>query len=47
VHLIDVAATCLDVASGVYPTEMNGHETTPLEGESLLPVMADQLLAQR
>ncbi|MQG56669.1 MAG: arylsulfatase [SAR202 cluster bacterium] len=41
VHLIDVAATCLDVASGVYPTEMNGHETTPLEGESLLPVMAD------
>ncbi len=41
VHLIDVAATCLDAASGVYPTEMNGHETTPLEGESLLPVMAN------
>ncbi|MDP6071357.1 MAG: arylsulfatase [SAR202 cluster bacterium] len=38
-HVIDIAATCLDAASGVYPTEMNGHDTTPLEGESLLPAM--------
>ena len=38
VHLIDVAPTCLDAANARYPSEMNGTQTTPLEGESLLPV---------
>ena len=37
-HLIDVAPTCLDAASAKYPSEMNGTQTTPLEGESLLAV---------
>ena len=38
VHLIDLAPTCLDAASAKYPSEMNGTQTTPLEGESLLTV---------
>lgn len=34
----DVMATCLDAAGTNYPSEFNGHDITPLEGESLLPV---------
>lgn len=37
-HIIDVMATCLDVAGAEYPTERNGHKVTPLEGKSLSPV---------
>ena len=33
----DVMATCLDAAGTNYPSEFNGHDITPLEGESLLP----------
>lgn len=35
-HLIDIMATCLDVAGGAYPKTHNGKEITPLEGRSLL-----------
>ena len=35
-HFIDLMATCLDAAGAEYPEEFNGHEITPLEGESLL-----------
>jgi arylsulfatase len=38
-QLIDIAATCLQVASTDYPKEFNGHDITPLEGESLLPLI--------
>ena len=37
-HLIDVMATCVDVAGAAYPREVNGKEITPPEGKSLLPV---------
>jgi len=37
-HLIDVMATCVDVASAKYPSSVNGHEVTPLQGQSLLPI---------
>ncbi len=37
-HLIDVMATCLDVAGAGYPRDYKGEEITPLEGKSLLPV---------
>ncbi len=37
-HLIDLMATCLDVAKAGYPREFNGHAVTPLEGKSLLPI---------
>jgi arylsulfatase len=36
-HLIDIMATCLDVAGAKYPTEFRGHPITPAEGRSLLP----------
>jgi arylsulfatase A-like enzyme len=37
-HLIDVMATCLDVAGAEYPREYNGQKITPPEGKSLRPV---------
>ena len=37
-HLIDIMATCVDVASGGYPAEYEGRSITPLEGKSLRPV---------
>ena len=37
-HLIDVMATCLDVAGAGYPKTYKDKELTPLEGKSLLPV---------
>ncbi|MEZ4869058.1 MAG: arylsulfatase [Caldilineaceae bacterium] len=38
-HVIDIMATCLDVAGVAYPAEYNGHAIQPLEGESLKPLM--------
>ncbi|MBM3335024.1 arylsulfatase [Candidatus Sumerlaeota bacterium] len=38
-HLIDVMATCADVAGAEYPKTFNGREITPLEGKSLLPIL--------
>jgi arylsulfatase A-like enzyme len=38
-HLIDIMATCCDVAGAQYPKEFNGNEITPLEGKSLLPIL--------
>jgi arylsulfatase A-like enzyme len=37
-HLIDLMATCVDVAGAKYPSEFAGHKITPLEGKSLAPV---------
>jgi arylsulfatase len=37
-HLIDVMATCVDVAGAKYPESFNGERITPLEGKSLRPV---------
>ncbi len=36
-HLIDIMATCVDVASAEYPPEYNGNKITPMEGRSLVP----------
>ena len=38
-HIIDVMATCLDVAGAAYPTRLGGQDILPLEGKSLLPVL--------
>ena len=38
-HVIDLMATCLDVAGAEYPTTYKGHSIIPMEGESLLPVL--------
>ncbi len=37
-HLIDIMATCCDVGGATYPAEHDGHQITPLEGQSLAPV---------
>jgi arylsulfatase len=36
-HVIDIMATCVDVAGATYPKEFNGKPITPLEGVSLRP----------
>ncbi len=37
-HVVDLLATCLDVAGVEYPAEYNGHKITPTEGISLAPI---------
>ncbi len=39
-HLIDIMATCIDVAKADYPTNFDGNPITPLEGESLRPIFS-------
>ncbi len=39
-HLIDIMATCLDLAGATYPTQHAGQQIIPLEGVSLAPVFA-------
>jgi arylsulfatase A-like enzyme len=41
-HLIDLMATCVDVAGAEYPTEFNGHAIQPMEGKSLTPALANR-----
>jgi arylsulfatase A-like enzyme len=38
-HIVDVMATCCDLAGAEYPTEFGGHGIIPLEGKSLVPVL--------
>jgi arylsulfatase A-like enzyme len=38
-HVIDLMATCLDVAGAKYPAKYQDRELTPLEGKSLLPIL--------
>ena len=40
-HLIDIMATCIDVAGGSYPETYSGNEVVPLEGKSLVPLFAN------
>jgi len=43
-HLIDLMATCLDLAEAEYPREIAGRTIQPLEGVSLRPALAGQPL---
>lgn len=36
-HLIDIMATCVDVAGAAYPKEFKGKAIQPMEGRSLVP----------
>jgi arylsulfatase A-like enzyme len=45
-HLIDMMATCVDLAKTEYPAEKGGSTITPMEGVSLLPAFADGELAR-
>jgi len=46
-HLIDIMATCVDVAGATYPTEYKGHAIQPAEGVSLAPTFAKEALKER
>ena len=37
-HVMDIMATCIDMAGATYPTKYKGNDITPMEGKSLLPV---------
>lgn len=37
-HVIDIMATCLDVAGAEYPSRFRGKTVKPLDGKSLLPL---------
>ena len=41
-HLMDLMATCVDVAGAKYPAELDGQKILPVEGMSLVPVFANQ-----
>ena len=41
-HLIDLMATCVDVADAKYPSELEGNKILPREGKSLVPAFANQ-----
>jgi arylsulfatase len=43
-HVIDVMATCVDLAAARLPAPADGREATPLEGRSLRPAFDDQPL---
>jgi arylsulfatase A-like enzyme len=43
-HLIDILATCVDVADVKYPTELNGRMIQPREGVTLQPAFAGRSL---
>jgi arylsulfatase A-like enzyme len=40
-HVIDIMATCLDVAGAEYPRQFRGHDIKPAPGQSLLPNVRD------
>jgi arylsulfatase len=37
-HIMDIMATCLDIAGAQYPSNYNGQMVQPLEGKSLMPI---------
>ncbi|MCE9610600.1 MAG: arylsulfatase [Chthoniobacter sp.] len=41
-HLVDIMATCVEVAGAKYPAEFNGHAIQPMEGRSLVPALANK-----
>lgn len=41
-HVVDIMATCIDLAATAYPTISRGYRTVPLEGESLMPILRGQ-----
>jgi arylsulfatase len=43
-HVIDLMATCVEVAGAKYPAEHNGKSIQPMEGRNLLPAFAGQPL---
>lgn len=46
-HVIDIAATALDLAGVDYPETFGGREITPIDGRSLLPILRGEAIALR
>ncbi len=46
-HLIDIMATCVELAGAKYPAQYKGNMITPMEGISLLPAIAGKPLVRR
>ena len=46
-HLVDIMATCVDVAEATYPTDYHGNQITPMEGKSLMPVVSNDETLER
>ena len=45
-HLIDIMATCVEVADARYPKEFKGRSILPMEGRSLLPAFANKAISR-
>jgi len=45
-HLIDIMATCVDIAGAEYPAEVGGSGITPMEGVPLSPALRGEPLAR-
>ena len=43
-HLIDIMATCVDVAKANYPKNFKGQKIQPMEGVSLVPVFENKAI---
>jgi arylsulfatase A-like enzyme len=41
-HLIDLMATCVDLAETTYPSEHNGNKIVPMQGQSLKPLLTGE-----
>ena len=41
-HLIDIMATCVEIAGLTYPSNFNGNSILPLEGKSLVPAFTNK-----
>ena len=41
-HLVDIMATCVELAGAKYPAEFQGQAILPMEGRSLVPAFANQ-----
>lgn len=46
-HLIDLMATCVDVAQAKYPLKIGDNKITPLEGTSLAPAFVGEDIGRR
>lgn len=46
-HLIDIMATCVDVAHAKYPAEFHGEKIKPMEGVSLAPAFKGDSLQRK
>lgn len=46
-HLIDIMATCVDIAKATYPSEYEGRTISPMEGTSLAPAFKGKSIKRK